>query len=125
MARCLNLPALALAVLPALLCGSAMAELLRDPTRPPGSTEYAPGQTDGGLQSIVRREGQKPRALINGEWVSLGGKIGGAEGTQRLIAIHADSVVLLDAQGNRETLQLTPAASKTFAKPNSPASRTP
>ena len=121
MARCLNLSALALAVLPALLCGSAMAETLRDPTRPPGSAEYAPGQSDGGLQSIVRREGQKPRALINGELVPLGGKVG-VDGDETLGTLSAAD---LDAQGNRETLQLTPAASKTFAKPNSSASRKP
>lgn len=124
MARRLTLSGPIVAVL-ALLCGSAQAEPFRDPTRPPGSSEYAPGQTDGGLQSIVRREGQKPRALINGELVALGEKVGGAAGSQRLIAIHDDSVVLRDEQGNRETLQLTPAASKTYAKPHSSASRKP
>ena len=123
MARRLNFPGLTQALLVGLLCCSAQAQSLRDPTRPPGMSEYAPDQTDSGLQSIVRREGQKPRALINGELVSLGAKIGGPDGSQRLIAIHDDSVVLRDEQGNRETLYLTPAASKTYAKPHSSASR--
>ncbi len=121
MARRLTLAHLMPALLAGLLCGSLQAEPLRDPTRPPGSSEYAPGQADSGLQSIVRREGQKPRALINGELLSLGDKVG----NQRLIAIKEDSVVLRDEQGNREILQLTPAVSKTYAKPNSPASRKP
>lgn len=125
MARCLNLSGFTLAVLAGLLCGSLQAEPLRDPTRPPGSSEYAPGQADGGLQSIVRREGQKPRALINGELVALGDKVGGSAGSQRLIAINDDSVVLRDEQGNRETLQLTPTVSKILTKPTSSASRKP
>lgn len=125
MARCLNLSGVTLTLLAGLLCGSLQAEPLRDPTRPPGSSEYAPGQADSGLQSIIRRQGQKPRALINGEMVALGDKVGGPAGNQRLIAIHEDYVVLRDEQGNRETLQLTPTVSKTLTKPNSSASRKP
>lgn len=122
MARRLNRFLLALTVaLPSLMPGQGIAQSLRDPTRPPGSAEFAPGESDGGLQSIVRREGRKPVALINGELVPLGGKVGDS----RLIAVNEDSVVLLDPSGHRETLKLTPSVSKTLAKPKPSASRKP
>lgn len=116
MACRLTPPAFALVLL--LLAGTlscAHAQVLADPTRPPGAVENG-GATgsyaESGLQSIIRSAKQKPRALINGEVVPLGGMVGGS----RLIAIHADSVVLRDADGNRETLTLTPGISKTPAK---------
>ena len=118
MARRLNL-LLALATL--LLCDGAFAQALRDPTRPPGNAEFAPGEAESGLQSIVRREGEKPRALINGELVSLGGKVGEA----RLVAINEDNVVLLDTGGHRETLKLTPGINKTPTKSKPSASSKP
>ena len=122
MARRLNPLLLALTtLLPSVMSGAAHAQSLRDPTRPPGSAEFAPGESDGGLQSIVRREGRKPVALINGELVPLGGQVGNA----RLVAVNEDSVVLLDASGHRETLTLTPGVSKTPVKPKPSASRKP
>jgi MSHA biogenesis protein MshK len=122
MARRLNPLLLALTtLLPSVMPGAAHAQSLRDPTRPPGSVEFAPGESDGGLQSIVRREGRKPLALINGELVPLGGQVGNA----RLVAVNEDSVVLLDASGHRETLKLTPGVSKTSVKPKPSASRKP
>lgn len=122
MARCLNFSAIALAaLLSGVLSGNTLGQSLRDPTRPPGSAEYGPGESESGLQSIVRRQGEKPRALINGELVSLGGKVG----ESRLVAINEDSVVLLDTAGHRETLQLTPGVSKTPTKSKPSASRKP
>lgn len=128
MASRLNPSASALALaalLSGLMFGNASGQALRDPTRPPGSAESGPGEADSGLQSIVRRQGEKPRALINGELVSLGGKVGGVDGTQRLVAINEDSVVLLDASGHRETLQLTPGVNKTPVNSKPSASRKP
>ena len=85
-----------------------------DPTKPPASvstpaTEQAntaaPALT--GLQSVILRKQGKPAALINGEVVELGGKLGEAT----LVKINEDTVVLKGADGE-ETLRLTPAAEK-------------
>jgi hypothetical protein len=115
MACRLNLTALVLAI--PLLAGIAPcshAQVLADPTRPPGNVESGPAgsNNESGLQSIIRPAKDKPRALINGEVVALGGKVG----ESRLVAINTDSVVLMDTAGNRETLTLTPGISKTPAK---------
>lgn len=111
----------------ALLAGlaqSTQAQTLPDPTRPPGNAEYSgSSNAASGLQSIIRPVGAKPRALIHGEVVVLGDKLGGPDGSQRLVAVNADSVVLLDADGQRETLTLTPGISKSPAKNKSSATR--
>jgi hypothetical protein len=94
----------------------AAAQGVPDPTRPSGVAEYGVnGGSDSGLQSIIRRHGQKPRALINGELVTLGDKVGEA----RLVAIKDDHVVLQDASGQRETLALTPGINKQARPPHS------
>ncbi|HTJ97093.1 MAG TPA: hypothetical protein VL381_06465 [Rhodocyclaceae bacterium] len=87
------------------------AQELRDPTRPAGSVGQSSDaeQASSGLQSIVRRAGAKPQALINGELIALGGKVGDA----RLVQINESSVVLLSSSGGRETLTLTPGIAKT------------
>lgn len=113
MARRLTSPAAVLAFA-ATLCaaGTLRAQVLSDPTRPPGNADYGGNgsiSADSGLQSIIRPVGAKPRALINGVVVPLGGMVG----TSRLAAINADSVVLVDADGRRETLALTPGIRKT------------
>ena len=121
MASRLTLTALALnATLLAGVAAPAFAQALPDPTRPPGNTESGGGgYAPSGLQSIIRPVGEKPRALIHGEIVPLGGMVGEA----RLVAINADSVVLRDADGNREILTLTPGISKSPAKNKSTATR--
>lgn len=125
MARRLNPTALALSVsaLAVLLAGAiapASAQALPDPTRPPGNMEYgAAVGASSGLQTIIRRAGAKPRALINGEIVALGDKVGDSH----LVAINADNVVLMDADGHRETLTLTPGISKLPVKTVPAASR--
>lgn len=94
----------------------AFAEELRDPTRPPG-IDLAPGTPEAsassGLQSILRRQGRKPLALINGELVPLGGKLG----QSTLIEIREDAVVLRTSNGEREIMSLTPAVTHTRTKP--------
>ena len=87
---------------------------LSDPTRPPaafgspGAVES--GNEGSGLQSIIRSNRGKPGAIINGEYVSLGGMVGEA----RLIKIGEDSVTLKTATGT-ETLTLVPGVEKTLA----------
>jgi MSHA biogenesis protein MshK len=100
----------------AFLVASAWASIghgqLADPTRPPVAlTAPAPdapaAEAASGLQSVIMRKNGKPAALINGEVVELGGKLGEA----RLVKISEDAVVLRGPQGE-ETLRLTPAAEK-------------
>jgi len=103
-------------LIPILLVSSLAAAAYAqgaDPTRPPYETAapLAQGQPQpappGGLQSIMRRKGGKPAAMIDGVVVELGGKVGEA----RLIRIGEDFVVLRGPQGV-ETLYLTPGIAK-------------
>ena len=77
-----------------------------DPTRPPPSllapVDDAPAQASG-LQTIIRRAGAKPVAIINGEHVVLGGKVGDA----RLVSLGETEAVLQGPNG-KEVLRMTP-----------------
>lgn len=107
-----------------IVCGLALlaamtvahAQELADPTRPPAvaanpaGTATAPGAAAvaSGLQSIIRRDGAKPAALINGEYVTLGGRVGDA----RVVKIGEDAVTLKGPMG-REILKLMPGVDRT------------
>ena len=95
---------------------------LSDPTRPPAAleepaaaAETKPGKGVGvvpqsGLQTVIMRKGHKPVAVINGETVELGGKLGEAT----LVRLSEREAVLQGPQG-KEVLRLTPNAEKTPA----------
>lgn len=99
----------------------AQAQGLADPTRPPAALEK-PGPAAGdaageaappaGLQSIIRSDCGKPAAIVNGEYVVLGGRIGEA----RLVKIGEDFVTLKGPAG-RETLKLMPGVEKKLVAP--------
>jgi MSHA biogenesis protein MshK len=100
-----------------LLSGLALAQL-GDPTKPPPDTampgDALPGTTApaaSGLQSVILKRQGKPAALINGEVVELGGKVGAAT----LIKVSEDAVVLKGPDGE-ETLRLIPSAEKKMEK---------
>lgn len=114
---------LLLATLISGLALPVLAQALPDPTRPPGGVDGASMEgTESGLQSIIRPNGGKPRALINGELVPLGGKLG----ESRLVAVNADNIVLQNSDGSRDTLYLTPGISKKPRSANStPVPRKP
>jgi len=105
-----------LAVGSTALCGVGQAQL-PDPTRPPadviapvpveGEGEAAAQEAGSGLQSVILRKVGRPAALINGQVVELGSKLGDA----RLVRVEEDFVVLVGPQG-RETLRLTPEVDK-------------
>lgn len=108
----------ALKLLPALLLftGIANAQPLADPTRPPAS--LANPATAGGaetarlnlgpqLQSVLLRQGARSSALISGQWVEAGQKVGDAT----LVKVSADRV-LLRGPGGTETLRLMPDVDK-------------
>jgi MSHA biogenesis protein MshK len=93
--------------------GLANAQGLPDPTRPPAIIEAEPAATpaSSGLQSIIRREKGRSAAVINGQYVELGGRVGDAT----LERIGEDSVVLR-SPGGRETMYLTPGVGKQPAR---------
>lgn len=113
MARGLNAPVAACALLAALLASlasPAAAQALRDPTRPPGATTMrnAPAQVpsaSGGLvlQSVLISEDRRA-AVISGQVVTLGEKVDGYE----LIAV-AEAEAVLRGGGETRRLRLYPA----------------
>lgn len=118
----------ALALIAALPWANSPAQALADPTKPPARLlEPAPQErADGdspaaaGLQAIVRRAGQKPAALINGEYVVQGQTVGDA----KLIKVGEDSVKLKSAAGV-ETLYLISGVEITPVKKDGKAGKKP
>jgi MSHA biogenesis protein MshK len=111
----MNMKLKPLTMLLGALSGSALAQGLPDPTRPPVILEAEPAAAStapSGLQSIIRRPGGKSAAVINGVYVEPGGKVGGAT----LVRIGEDSVELRSTAG-RETMYLTPGIGKKKARP--------
>lgn len=109
-----------LAVLTAALAGTAMAAPMNDPTRPPQPapraaatpvSAAAPGLV---LQSVRISPGGS-YAIIDGRLVALGGRIGNA----RVIQIAEDEVVI-EADGDWQTLKLYPGVRKEAAHVVSP-----
>ena len=95
------------------LATAAQAQALGDPTRPPagqrggGGTGRPAGDPAGlVLESIIISDTSRS-AIISGEHVMLGGKIGQA----RLIQVSEAAVVLLTAD-SRRTLKLFPGVHK-------------
>lgn len=112
----------AAALIAAGLCAlDAAAQALPDPTRPPAQVIHASGDADagsgssGGLQSVMI-SGKTRSAVINGEPVKLGGKVGEATVTR----IDENGVTLRNADGATETLKLYPDVE---IKPRKAASR--
>lgn len=92
------------------LIGSARAQGLPDPTRPPlvgaagQEADAARGMPQAPqLRSIILRPGARPRALIDGEWVEQGREYAGS----RVLKITANAVEMMGPQGP-EVLRLTP-----------------
>jgi hypothetical protein len=97
---------------------TAQAQGLPDPTRPPSAlmspalagetvSDGKSGSGDTRLQSIILRQGAKPRALINGEWLELGQ----SSGDSKVVKISADRVEMKGPQG-RQTIRLMPDVDK-------------
>jgi|GEM_PF-2654820 len=88
----------------------ARAQTLTDPTRPPAQLLRADDGADGnaaalasGLQSVKIAKGRKS-AMINGEVVKLGGKVGESV----LVAIGDSEVKLRQPDGTFEILKMYP-----------------
>lgn len=94
----------------------AQAQGLPDPTRPPAAVTALPDAKGGptpetaSVQTIIQRQGARPAAVINGEYVELGGRVGDA----RVVRI-TDGAVTLRSDGSQEVLTLTPGIERTAA----------
>lgn len=89
-----------LAVACMALASAAVAQALRDPTRPPAmSAKGAAGKIEqsGWILQSVLISPERRYAIINGEVVPLGGSIAGAE----LVAIAEERVTLRTQEGLR------------------------
>ena len=102
----------------ALAAGVACGQDMSDPTRPPSGFHLGAGpgrsaEATGGLvlQSVLIYPDARS-AIISGEHVLLGQKIGG----QRLVKVAETEVVLLNG-AQRRTLRLFPSADKRPAMP--------
>ena len=104
--------------------GGTFAQTLADPTRPPSGFSAdggaAPAAAPGAmlvLQSVLIGDTARS-AIISGEHVLLGQKIGGS----RLVKVGETEVVLLEGKAHR-TLKLFPAVDKRAAGASGPPDR--
>lgn len=103
---------LALAIAVSSLPVLAQAGSPPDPTRPANATDV-PGAANAatpastGLQAVILRPNGKSVAVINGQTVAMGGKVGEA----RLVSLTANEAVLTGPNG-KEVLKLEPVAEK-------------
>ncbi|MBI5752737.1 MAG: MSHA biogenesis protein MshK [Hydrogenophilales bacterium] len=91
------------------LSGAVQAESLPDPTRPPGGVDAAApaAAPSGPALQVIRTFDGKRMAIISGQAVKVGGKVGDAIVTR----IDEDRVVLRGAEGV-QTLKLFPDVEK-------------
>jgi len=103
--------------------GSALAQV-PDPTRPAGAamTPDAAGgvvaPVESGVQTVILRPGGKSAAVINGQYVEVGGKLG----DKRVVKI-SESEIVLTGEGGREVIKVTPSIDKVPTKKTAAAKR--
>ena len=89
----------------------ADAAALADPTRPPpafaGEVSAAEGSGTSRLTSVILPKGGRPMAVIGGEMVPLGGRVG----ESRLVRL-SETEAVLEGPGGIERLFLTPDVEK-------------
>lgn len=103
--------------------GCAFAQV-PDPTRPAGAM-MAPDATGGGaapvesgVQTVILRPGGKSVAVINGQHVAVGDKLG----DKRVMKI-TESEVVLKGESGREVIKVTPDIEKVPVKKTAAAKR--
>ena len=115
-------------LLPMLLAGfvgigPAVAQVA-DPTRPAVAlmTQESAGGVaappESGVQTVIVRPKGKSAAVINGQYVEVGGKLG----DKRVLKISESEVVLL-GEGGREVMKVTPDIEKVPVKKATAAKR--
>ena len=101
----------------------ALAQLA-DPTRPAAAlmTQDAAGgvgaPAESGVQTVILRRAGKSAAVINGQYVEVGGKLG----DKRVLKISESEVVLIGEAG-REVIKVTPAIEKVPSRKKAPAAK--
>jgi hypothetical protein len=102
--------------------GSALAQV-PDPMRPAAAV-MAPdvaggaGSVESGVQTVILRPGGKSAAVINGQYVVVGDKLG----DKRVLKI-SESEIVLKGESGREVIKVTPAIEKTTAKKTAASKR--
>ncbi|KAF0163019.1 MAG: hypothetical protein FD157_3537 [Rhodocyclaceae bacterium] len=92
--------------------GSALAQV-PDPTRPAGvlvvpeAGGSVAGPLESGVQTVILRPGGKSAAVINGQYVEVGGRIG----DKKVLKI-TESEIVLKGESGREVIKVTPAIEK-------------
>jgi hypothetical protein len=95
-----------------------------DPTRPvvvlttPATADGVVAPVESGVQMVILRPGGKSAAVINGQYVEVGGKLG----DKRVLKI-SESEVVLKGESGREVIKATPAIEKIPAKKVAAAKR--
>ena len=88
-----------------------------DPTRPAGNLVAAEASggvsapVESGVQTVILRPGGKSAAVINGQYVVVGGKFG----DKRVLRI-SESEVVLKGESGREVIKILPSVEKTPAR---------
>jgi len=106
-----------LSVLLAGFVGTAAFAQLPDPTRPPDALVVpaaeggAVAPVESGVQTVILRRGGKSAAVINGQYVVVGDKLG----DKRVLKI-TESEVVLEGESGREVIKATPAIEKVPVK---------
>ena len=102
------------------MCAGTVLAQVQDPTRPPvlPETPGGPGgeaaAADSGAQTVILRRAGKPAAVVNGQYVAVGDRLG----DRKVLRITEDEVVL-GGPGGREVIKRTPGVEK------KPAGKTP
>jgi hypothetical protein len=88
-----------------------------DPTRPSGNQVAvdagvgASAPVESGVQTVILRPGGKSAAVINGQYVVVGGKYG----DKRVLRI-TESEIVLKGESGREVIKVMPSVEKTPAR---------
>ncbi|MCX7156849.1 MAG: hypothetical protein NTW45_10470 [Rhodocyclales bacterium] len=88
-----------------------------DPTRPagivaaPDGGEGVAAPVESGVQTVILRPGGKSAAVINGQYVEVGDRLG----DKRVLKI-SESEIVLKGESGREVIKVTPAIEKMPAK---------
>lgn len=86
-----------------------------DPMRPPAAANEREGgvavAAESGVQTVILRPGGNSIAVINGQYLAVGDKLG----DKRVLKI-GESEVVLQGPGGREVVKLIPAIEKMPAK---------
>lgn len=113
----------------ALLLGSlfgatSLMAQVPDPMRPAADAtaqDSAGGvvaSTEAGVQTVILRPGGKSAAVINGQYVEVGGKVG----DKRVLKI-SESEIVLKGESGREVIKVMPAVQKVPARKTAAADR--